>query len=116
MSYKIHTEDANAAIAEIFKRVKVDKDKNNKGIGTWSVIIIGKEEELLVHTTDQWEKKGCIELSSNDSNDIVLVKFYYWESFKKEDRSGDEGQYYLGRFTELMLVHFEGLYTKIEIE
>lgn len=116
MSYKIHTKDAKAAIAEIFKRVKASKDKKNRNISTWNIETNDKGEELLVHTTDQWEKKGCIELSSNDSNDIVLVKFYYWESFKKEDRSGDEGQYYLGRFTELMLVHFEGLYTKIEIE
>lgn len=115
MSYKIHTKDATAAIAEILKQVKADKDKNNKKIGTWSVKIISKGEELLVHTTEQWEKKGCIELSSNDSNDIVFVKFYYWDSFKKEDRSGDEGKYYLGRFTELLLVHFEGLYSKIEI-
>lgn len=115
MSYKIHTNDAKAAIAEIFKRVKAGKDSNGKEIKPWDIAKTDAEEEVLVHTTGQWEEKGCISLSSTSKNDAVNVIFHYWKKYKKEDRSGDEGQYYLGRFTELILVHFEGLYSKIEI-
>lgn len=72
-------------------------------IDTWDVKTTDDGEEVLIHTTQQWEKKGCLCLTKCDENDYALVEFYY---FQKEERSGDEGKYYLGRFTELILVHF----------
>ena len=115
MSYKIYTDKANAVISEILRRVKAGKDEKGKDIRTWEVVKNDKDEERLIHTTEQWEEKGCIRLTSDDDNKIIYVRFFYWSSFKEDERSGDEDKYYLGRFTELMLVHFEGLYKKIEI-
>ena len=69
----------------------------------------------MIHTTQQWDKKGCLSLKSSKDNDFMKVEFYYWSSFKEEERSDDEDKYYLGRFTELILVHFCSHIESIEV-
>lgn len=123
MEYKIYCENAASLINTIFvcfkkkdrdgKPVKIDPQ--GKIIETWDYTTTGDGEEVLIHTTQQWEKKGCISLTASEDDDYVQVKFHYWSSFKKEDRSGDEDKYYLGRFTELILVHFYLKIEKVEI-
>ncbi|MBQ0088866.1 MAG: hypothetical protein KBT27_06010 [Prevotellaceae bacterium] len=115
MSYKIHTKDANSLIETIFTCVQKGEDPKGKEIKTWSIKEASGGIKRLVHTKENWAEIGNIGLSSNEENDIIVAKFRYWESYEEDNRSGDEGKYYLGRFTELMLVHFEGLYSKIEI-
>lgn len=119
MEYKIYCEDAAKLINTIFgcfkkrdrngNRVKIDPQ--GKTIDTWDYTTADDNEDVLIHTTQQWEEKGCLSLTASEDDDYVLVKFHYWSSFKKEERSGDEDKYYLGRFTELILVHF---YPQIE--
>lgn len=123
MKYKIYCKDAASLINTIFscfkkkdkdgKRVKVDVQGNT--IDTWDYTTADDDEEVLVHTTQQWDKKGCLSLTASIDNDYIQVKFHYWKSFKKEERSGDEDKYYLGRFTELVLVHFYPLIERVEI-
>lgn len=119
MKYKIKTVNATQKLAAMISCVKNGKDQSEKEIDLWKLIINTDNEELFVHTPDQWEKKCCIEckIEKNDKNDTIIAKFYYFKSVKNEDRNQnyDEG-IILGRFTELLLTHFVDLDIKIEIE
>lgn len=123
MEYKIYCKNAKSLINTIFgcfkkkdedeNRVKIDPQ--GVAIDTWDIKTADDGEEVLIHTTQQWDKKGCISLTESEDNDYVQVSFYYWSSFKKEKWNGDEDKYYLGRFTELILVHFYPQIEKVEI-
>ena len=123
MEYKIYCKNAKSLINTIFgcfkkkdedrKRVKIDPQ--GVAIDTWAFKNTDEGEEVLIHTTQQWDKKGCISLTESEDNDYVQVSFYYWSSFKKEKWNGDEDKYYLGRFTELILVHFYPQIDSVEI-
>lgn len=123
MEYKIYCKDAKTLISKIFGCFKkkdhngnrVKMDPQGKVIDTWDYTIADDNEEVLVHTTQHWEEKGCLSLTASEDNDYIVVKFHYWRSFKKEERSGDEDRYYLGRFTELILVHFYPQINNVEI-
>ena len=116
MEYKISTKDAKSLKKSIIDCVKNGEDTEDKNILTWGVEKTDKKEEVLVHTTDQWEEKCCLHLEPNKDNDILKVRFSYWSSFKKEERSGDEDRYIFGRFTELALVHFYSEIAGISLE
>lgn len=124
MEYKIYCKNAKGLINTIFSCFKKkDEDENRVkidpqgvAIDTWDYTTNDKNEERLIHTTQQWDKKGCLSLSPSKENDFIKVKFHYWSSFKKEERNGDEDKYYLGRFTELILVHFYPQIDKVVID
>ncbi len=115
MIYSIHTNDAEGLRNKIISCVKEKKDPRGKDIHSWDVTNTEKKEIVLVHVTDQWEKKGCISLITNKEHDLLIAKFKYWKSFKEKDRAGDEDKYLYGRFTELLLVHFYEGWVKVEI-
>lgn len=112
MNYSILTNDANKVINTIFNCVRKGKDVNKTEIKTWGIKKNDKNEDLLVHT-DQWEEKCCLELKANNKNDEVFVKFYYWSSFPEEQRSDADNRYLLGRFTELLFVHFRNFFNQV---
>lgn len=113
MNYIIHTPSAAKLKKEILTRVSEKIDANGKGIATWQCIETDKGDRVLVHTTDQWAEKGCIVLNQEDIRNVLHVRFHYWDSF--EDRTNDDDKIMLGRFTELILVHFSYYIDKIEI-
>ena len=123
MEYKIYCDDAAKLINTIFSCFKKKDDEGNrvktdpqgKAIDTWDYKKADDNEEVLIHTTQQWDKKGCLSMTASKDNDFIQVIFHYWRKFKKEERSGDEDKYYLGRFTELILVHFYHQIENVEI-
>jgi hypothetical protein len=121
MKYKIKTDDANKAVETIFDCVKKGEDPQEKNIQTWEVKLTKENEQVLVHTAktfegeQQWANKGCLAFTPNKENDVITVKFYYWNTYPKEQRNENDKNYILGRFTELMLVHFPDLFQKIII-
>ena len=114
MNYIIHTPSAVRLKKEIADRVLAGADANGKDIMTWKCVETEANDKVLVYTADQWEKKGCITLKHNTSHNALKVRFHYWDSC--EDRSNDDDKYMLGRFTELILVHFSYYIDKIVIE
>ena len=113
MNYIIHTPSAAKLKKEILARVSEKIDANGKGIATWQCVETDKGERVLVHTTDQWAEKGCIALNQEDIRNVLHVRFYYWDSC--EERTNADDKIMLGRFTELILVHFSYYIDKIEI-
>ena len=115
MKYIIKTEDATQLRTSILSCVNGGKDPQGKEIHTWAVTTTGNGEEVLIHVTDQWEDKGNLHLNPSKDNRVLEVRFMYWQKFPKESRSGDEAAYMLGRFTELLLVHFYDNKNVVEI-
>ena len=99
---------------EILDRVSDKVDANGKGIATWQVAETDGSEKVLIHTTDQWAEKGGIVLKQVPGRNELQVRFHYWDSC--EDRENGDDKVMLGRFTELLLVHFPYFIDKIVIE
>ena len=114
MNYIIHTPSAARLKKEILDRVSEKVDANGKGITTWQCVEAEGNENVLVHTDNQWREKGCIVLNQEPGRNVLKVRFYYWDSW--EERSNDDDKIILGRFTELILVHFSYFVDKITIE
>ena len=114
MNYIIHTPSAARLKKEILDRVSEKVDANGKGIATWQVAETDGNGQVLVHTTDQWAEKGCVALKQVPGRNELQVRFHYWVSW--EERNNDDYKIMLGRFTELLLVHFSFFVDKIIIE
>lgn len=114
MNYIIHTPSATRLKKEILDRVSKKVDANGKGIATWQVAETEGNGQVLVLTTDQWAEKGCIALKQVPGRNELQVRFYYWDSC--EDRENGDDKIMLGRFTELLLVHFAYFVDKVVIE
>ena len=114
MNYIIHIPSAARLKKEILDRASEKVDANGKGIATWQVAETDGNGQVLVHTSDQWAEKGCIALKHVSGRNELQVRFHYWDSW--EDRNNDDDRIMLGRFTELLLVHFSYFVDKITIE
>lgn len=114
MKYIIHTPSATRLKKEIIDSITEKVDGNGKIIATWQCVEADTSETVLVHTSDHWAGKGCITLNQNISHNELQVRFCYWETCEERER-GDE-KVMLGRFTELLLVHFSYFFDKIVIE
>ena len=114
MNYIIKTPSATKLKKEIIDCVSRKVDANGKGIATWQCVETDASEKVLVHTTDQWAEKGCITIKSDISRNELQVRFHYWDSCPERDNADDK--YMLGRFSELVLVHFSYFVDKIVIE
>ena len=117
MTYEITTVNAIRFIEKVFNCVRDSEDSHGDSIDTWGIRHTIDGERRLVHTTNQWERKGLLNLivKAHSNNRKIKVGFRYWSHFPREDRNGNEADYYLGRFTELMLVHFKDDCQKITI-
>lgn len=114
MNYIILTPSAKKLKDEILSRVSAKVDGNGIGITSWQCVETDASEKVLVHTTDQWAEKGCIVIKNDMSRNELQVRFHYWDSYSEKDNADDK--YMLGRFTELILVHFSYFVDKIVIE
>lgn len=110
MNYIIHTPSAARLKKDILNSVEAKMDANGKGIVTWQIAEADAGEKVLVHTRDQWAEKGGIVLGQVPGRNELQVKFCCWESC--EGRNNDDDKVLLGRFTELVLVHFAFLLTR----
>lgn len=118
MKYIIQASNTDSLIKLIIKCIEQKKDEENKTIDTWKIIKKDKNESLIVHNTGQWENKGVIVLKKipNDNENIIIdVSFHYWINCIEEERTEDDEKYLLGRFTELILVHFWNKIISVEI-
>lgn len=116
MKYLIKMEDANKLRKVMLNGIYNKKDPYGKEIRSWDITTPkDSEEKVLIHTTDQWEDKGNLHLRISRDNKEIEVYFRYWSGFPEKERSGKEEEYLLGRFTEMLLVHFwhKGLVVEI---
>ena len=113
MNYIIYTPSARKLKDEILARVSAKVDGNGIGITTWQCVETDSVDKVLVLTEGQWAEKGCIVITQIAVSNELQVRFFYWETCTDRDNADDK--YMLGRFTELLLVHFSYFVDKIVI-
>ena len=116
MNYTIKTPSANRLKREILDKVSDKKDANGREITTWKCVLTETNDIVLVHTAEQWEEKGCLRLTPGNVGEELQVRFYYWNYCNDENKANGDDRYLLGRFTELVLVHFSYFIDRIVIE
>ncbi len=114
MNYIIYTPSARRLKEEIVKSVESKVDNDGNGIASWQCVETDGSDKALVLTEGQWAEKGCITLTQLAGRNELQVRFFYWETC--ETRDDDSNKIMLGRFTELLLVHFSYFIDKIVIE
>lgn len=109
MQIIIHTDDAKKLNSNILSNIK------NK-LETWEVKKDKKGYNVYYHSTKskQWENELYIKPYINDINDKLYFRVtkIYGESLDFENEFG----YLMGRFMEILIVHFSEDYNKIEIK
>ena len=115
MNYTIKTPSANRLKREILDKVSDKKDSNGKEITTWKCVLTETNDVVLVHTAEQWEEKGYLQLIPSIAGIELQVRFHYWDICKDENRDNDYEKYLLGRFTELILVFLSYYIDKVII-
>ncbi len=116
MKYIILTDDAKNTIKTVFECVKNGEDKQGSKIDSWKVQKATSGKEYIEHSPDQWVDKCYLNMIPNKENNEVKVVCRYWKDSPEEQHSDADEKIILGRFTELLLVHFGALYDKIAIE
>lgn len=114
MEYIINVENAQDFKDEIIYRITEQEDKDGSAILTWGIESAG-DDTVIVHTKDQWEEKGCIQILVNKQNNKLKFEFNYWQNYPDEDCNEVDERYILGRATELLLSHFYGEFGSINI-
>ena len=92
MTYEITTVNAARFIEIVFNCVRDREDSNGDSIDTWGIRNTINGERRLVHTTNQWERKGSLflKVKEHSNNRRIKVGFCYWSHFPREDRNGNE--------------------------
>ena len=116
MEYIIKTDFPEHSMTAIIEGTEKNEDEKGSSIETWSIKTIAGGKKAFVHIVDAWENKGCVILSANNKNGEIRATFHYWTSCSETEKHPYDAKYMLGRFTELILVHFESCYDKIIIE
>ena len=123
MRYQILTDDAKSVINTILDCIEKGNGLNGEDILTWEIQRVFKRTpnglkriKYIVHTPEQWEKMGGIKLKADSTNRFILITFNYWNSFPMDERTENDENYILGRFTELILVHFYSIIKTITID
>lgn len=105
MQIIIHTKDADV----LFKAINV---KIRKGeLKTWEIKLNKENKVLYNHTPEQWSEK--ILLKPNEHNNGLKIITAYWSNKSAPDEA-TKG-YIIGRFIEILMVHFRSHFSKLEV-
>ena len=85
---------------------------NNDELKTWEILKDSQDKLYYNHTPEQWTNK--VLLKPLNHTDGLQLTIKYWENNKEPD-DATKG-YILGRFTEILMVHFRNYFEKIELQ
>ena len=94
----------------IFSEAQKEANKKEEGLKTWSTRIYDGDEYLF-HTPDQWKDKFILECTPYE--DHIMIKALGNDSLEISEK---EYGYILGRFVEVLLVHFKRHFHCIQIK
>ena len=89
----------------------IDKAIKDEVLKTWGKSSNDKSETLYSHTPEQWNEKAMFKPSINDDNVSFVINWWKKDGEPNEDTKG----YILGRFTEILMVHFKNYFQYLEI-
>ena len=105
MKIKLFTESAQTLTNAILNSVK------DETVKTWEIKKDQNGDEFLTHNPEQWINKALFGFKSE--KDKLIIYLTWW---KDKEPTEDIKGYYVGRMTEILLVHFSEMYDKFEIE
>jgi hypothetical protein len=90
----------------------IDKKITDKELKTWEIVTNNKKENLYSHMREQWKEKAMSK--PYIYKDRVEFNIRWW---KKNEEPNDETKgYIVGRFVEILMVHFKDKFTYLEIK
>jgi len=80
----------------------INKAMKDEDLKTWKKLSVTDHEIMYSHTPEQWDEKAMLEPIINE--DSVIFNFIWWKK-NGEPEDATKG-YILGRFVEVLMVHF----------
>lgn len=105
MKIVLKTTSAQELINQIFKSVK------DETLKTWEIRKDKDGNEFLTHSPEQWADIALLKFIPQ--KDRLDVQFAWWQ--KNDEPTIEIKGYYIGRITEILLVHFANMYDEFEI-
>jgi hypothetical protein len=98
------TNDPQKLVTAIDKAIKEDRLK------TWGKVLNSKNETLYTHTKDQWDEKAMLKPVIYKAK--ISFDLTWWNT--KDEPDEDTKGFILGRFTEMLMVHFKDYFEFLE--
>jgi len=89
----------------------INKKINDKELKTWEIVRNNKNEILYSHIPEQWKEKAMLKPCVYD--DRVEFVINWWN--KKGEPDEETKGYILGRFVEILMVHFKSQFIHLKI-
>lgn len=88
----------------------INKAIKDGDLKTWSKLVSKNDETLYSHTPEQWNEKAMPIVHIHEDK----FKFSMTWLAKNEEPAEATKGYILGRFTEVLMVHFKNHFTHLE--
>ena len=89
----------------------IDKKISSNETKTWEIVFNKKNEALYSHSPEQWKEKAMLKPYIHEN--ILEFRISWWN--KNEEPNEETKGYILGRFVEILIVHFKEKFTHLEI-
>ena len=106
MTIIIHTKNTESLYKAINSKI------NNGELKTWEIKKDLEGKIFYNHSPDQWTDKVLLKPLNNING--LQLEINWWEN-KQEPDDATKG-YILGRFTEILMVHFRKYFEKVELQ
>ena len=90
----------------------IDKKINANELETWEIVKNNKNEVLYSHSPEQWKERAMLKPNIYDNRIEFVIT---WWTQNEEPDEATKG-YILGRFVEILVVHFRRKFTHLEIK
>ena len=88
----------------------IEKDINDGELKTWEIKKNNKGETLFNHIPDQWSDKALLKPYITDEK--LTLKIAWWDGHEPEENIKG---YILGRFIEVLMVHYRDKFSFLVI-
>ncbi|WP_161531799.1 hypothetical protein [Riemerella anatipestifer] len=103
MKIIVHTTKAKTLYGAINSKIEEE-------LKTWEIVNISGNEIVYTHTPEQWRGKALVyPLAHKDGLELEIT---WWKDCEPDEATKG---YILGRFTEILMVHFRNLFDYLEI-
>lgn len=89
----------------------INKAMKDEDLKTWKIVLNNKNETLYSHTPEQWVDKALVQPIQHD--EYVLYHITWWKNNGEPDEA-TKG-YILGRFVEILMVHFRSNFERLVV-
>lgn len=89
----------------------INSKMNKKELHTWEIKRNNNNDILYNHTPDQWSDKALIKpIFHNEKLELIIN---WWKGNVPDEKTKG---YIIGRFTEILMVHFRDLFECLEVK